>query len=77
MKRIAVLVEDQYQVLEVWYPYFRLREAGFKRADIEKYLHGEPEKGTAPFFLIKKGAVPFLIALPQILIRGVDFAQFA
>ena len=35
------------------------------------------KKGTAPFFLIKKGAVPFLIALPQILIRGVDFAQFA
>lgn len=24
--KIAVLVEDQYQVLEVWYPYFRLRE---------------------------------------------------
>ncbi len=25
-KRIAILVEDQYQVLEVWYPYLRLRE---------------------------------------------------
>lgn len=30
MKKIAVLVEDNYQVLEVWYPYFRLREAGIK-----------------------------------------------
>lgn len=30
MKKIAVLVEDQYQVLEVWYPYLRLREEGFK-----------------------------------------------
>ncbi|MCM8796949.1 MAG: type 1 glutamine amidotransferase [Candidatus Omnitrophica bacterium] len=30
MKRIAVLVEEQYQVLEVWYPYLRLREAGFQ-----------------------------------------------
>lgn len=29
MKKVAVLVENQYQVLEVWYPYFRLREAGF------------------------------------------------
>lgn len=29
MKKIAVLVEDQYQVLEVWYPYLRLREEGF------------------------------------------------
>ncbi len=30
MKKIAVLVEDNYQVLEVWYPYLRLREEGFK-----------------------------------------------
>jgi len=30
MKKIAVLIEDHYQVLEVWYPYLRLREAGFK-----------------------------------------------
>jgi len=30
MKKVAVLVEDQYQVLEVWYPYFRLREEGFQ-----------------------------------------------
>lgn len=30
MKKIAVLIEDNYQVLEVWYPYLRLREEGFK-----------------------------------------------
>ncbi|HHT9137858.1 MAG TPA: type 1 glutamine amidotransferase domain-containing protein [Candidatus Wunengus sp. YC60] len=24
--KVAVLVEDQYQILEVWYPYLRLRE---------------------------------------------------
>jgi protease I len=24
---VAILVEDQYQVLEVWYPYLRLKEA--------------------------------------------------
>ncbi len=28
--KIAVLVEDQYQVLEVWYPYLRLREEGIE-----------------------------------------------
>ncbi len=28
MKKIAVLIEDNYQVLEVWYPYLRLREEG-------------------------------------------------
>src|SRR3989338_3139810 len=30
MKKAAVLVEDHYQVLEVWYPYLRLREEGFE-----------------------------------------------
>lgn len=29
MKKIAILVENQYQVLEVWYPYLRLREEGY------------------------------------------------
>lgn len=27
-KRVAILVEDLYQVLEVWYPWLRLREEG-------------------------------------------------
>ena len=26
MKKVAILVEESYQVLEVWYPYLRLRE---------------------------------------------------
>ncbi|MCS6851542.1 MAG: type 1 glutamine amidotransferase [Gemmataceae bacterium] len=29
-KRAAVLVEQQYQEMEVWYPVYRLREAGVK-----------------------------------------------
>lgn len=29
-KRIALLIEQQYQELEVWYPLYRLREAGHK-----------------------------------------------
>jgi protease I len=29
-KSIAVLIEQQYQELEVWYPVYRLREAGYK-----------------------------------------------
>ena len=28
MKRVAILVEDLYQDQEVWYPYYRLKEAG-------------------------------------------------
>ena len=29
VKKIAILVEDMYQVLEVWYPCLRLKEEGF------------------------------------------------
>lgn len=29
-QKIAILVEQQYQVLEVWYPWLRLREEGFQ-----------------------------------------------
>jgi protease I len=28
-KRIAIIVDEMYQTLEVWFPYYRLREAGF------------------------------------------------
>ena len=30
MMKVAILVEDMYQVLEVWYPYLRLKESGIK-----------------------------------------------
>src|SRR3954452_1689434 len=39
--RVAVLVEQQYQEMEVWYPIYRLREAGCKVT-----LAG-PEAGTS------------------------------
>jgi protease I len=40
-KRVAVLVEQQYQEMEVWYPVYRLREAG-----CQVTLVG-PESGTS------------------------------
>ena len=47
MKKIAVLVEDMYQDLEVWYPYLRLKEAGYDvfavgtgRSKVYKSKHG-------------------------------------
>jgi len=27
-KKVAIMVDEMYQVLEVWYPYYRLKEAG-------------------------------------------------
>ena len=41
MKKIAILVEDLYQVLEVWYPLLRLREEG-----VEAKLIGTGSKDT-------------------------------
>jgi protease I len=40
-KRVLLMVEDRYQVLELWYPLIRLREAG-----AETVVVG-PEKGRA------------------------------
>ena len=42
-KRVVVLVEQQYQELEVWYPVYRLREAG-----AEVVLVGPEEGKTYP-----------------------------
>ncbi len=29
-KKVAIMVDQLYQVLEVWFPYYRLKEAGFE-----------------------------------------------
>ncbi len=45
-KRIAVLVEDLYQVLEVWYPILRLKEEGIEAKTVgtgSKDVYGSKE----------------------------------
>lgn len=45
-RKIAILVEDMYQVLEVWYPILRLREDGFKPVVVgtgSKAVYGSKE----------------------------------
>ena len=27
-RKVAIMVAEQYQVTEIWYPYYRLKEAG-------------------------------------------------
>jgi len=44
---MAILVEDQYQVLEVWYPLFRLKEAGISVVTIGS--------GTKEIYASKEG----------------------
>ena len=51
-KRVAILVEDLYQDQEVWYPYYRLKEAGVEVVVVGtgkpeyKSKHGYPIKAA-------------------------------
>jgi protease I len=44
-KKVAILVDEMYQVLEVWYPYYRLKEEGlevdFVAAEAKKEYHSK------------------------------------
>src|SRR3989304_5471592 len=44
-KKVAIMVDEMYQALEVWYPYYRLREAGLKvdfvAVEAEKEYHSK------------------------------------
>jgi protease I len=47
--KVAILLEDQYEELELWYPYHRLREAGHEAVLIapeDRVYHGK--KGRYP-----------------------------
>ena len=49
-KKVAVLAADDYQDLEVWYPYYRMKEAGAEvkvvgtsqSTDVVQSKHGYP-----------------------------------
>lgn len=44
-KKVAIMVDEMYQVLEVWYPYYRLKEAGLEAnlvaAEARKEYHSK------------------------------------
>jgi len=65
MAKVAVLVEDNYQVLEVWYPYLRLRGEG-----IETLLVGTGRKRE---YKSKEG-YPAVEQLPIEKARVADFS---
>ena len=85
--KVAVLIEDQYQVLEVWYPYLRLREEGIdtifigtgrKKEYVSKEGYPAPEELS-----IKKAMVADFSGVvipggyaPDILRRSEDINRF-
>ena len=86
-KRVAVLVEDDYQVLELWYPYHRMREAGAEvklvgtgRATQFKSKHGYP--ADADLAVADTSAADFDAVIipggyaPDLMRRNKDMVQF-
>ena len=60
MKPIAILVEEQYQVLEIWYPLLRLKESGIPTKlvgsgtkDVYGSKEGYPAKAEATIDQVK------------------------
>jgi len=48
-KKVALMVDEMYQVVEVWYPYYRLCEAGIKVDFVAAEAKKEyPSKGGYP-----------------------------
>ncbi|MDT8302405.1 MAG: type 1 glutamine amidotransferase domain-containing protein [Sedimentisphaerales bacterium] len=44
-KKVAIMIDEMYQVLEVWFPYYRFKEAGldvnFVAAEAKKQYHSK------------------------------------
>lgn len=87
MKKIVVLIEDSYQVLEVWYPYFRLKEEGFEvilagtgRKDTYLSKEGYPAKEDRPVSKLKAADFEAVIIpggyAPDILRRDKEVNNF-
>ena len=59
-EKVAILVEEQYQVLEVWYPYYRLQEEGWQveLLGTTKEVYGSKEGYPAPVHHLIKDVAP-------------------
>ena len=62
MKKIAILIEDMYEDMELQYPWYRLKEEGFKvdlvgtdKAVVYKSTHGYPAKSDLSSSEVKAG----------------------
>ena len=85
--RVAVLIEDHYQVLESWYPYLRLREEGIETVFVgpdkkKEYLSKEGYPAEAELSIKKARVNDFEGVIipggyaPDILRRDQDILGF-
>jgi len=87
-KKVAILVDEMYQVLEVWYPYYRFIEAGLQvdlvAAEAKKEYHskeGYPCVSCVAAGLVKAGDYDCMLVpggfAPDFMRRNVDVIKFA
>lgn len=85
--KVAILVEDQYQVLEVWYPYLRLREDGIEAVFVgtgnKKSYHSKEGYPVSEELSIKEAKVDDFLGViipggyaPDILRRHPEVNNF-
>jgi len=65
MKKVAILAENFYEEMELWYPYFRLQEAGFT-VDLVGTAKGATYKG--------KNGYPCVATHASSEVRAADYA---
>ena len=86
-KRIAILVEDEYQVIELWYPYYRMKEAdaevklvGTGRATQFKSKHGYPANADLASADVNVSDFDAVIIpggyAPDLMRRNADMVRF-
>jgi len=87
-KKVAIMVDEMYQVLEVWYPYYRLKEAGLQvnlvAAEAKKEYHSKEGYPCLPDVSVKQVSaadydcmvVPGGFA-PDFMRRSADVIKFA
>lgn len=87
-KKVAILVDEMYQVLEVWYPYYRLIEAGLEvnlvAAEANKQYHskeGYPCVSEIAAGTVGAGDYDCMVVpggfAPDFMRRNTDVIEFA
>lgn len=87
-KKVAILVDEMYQVLEVWYPYYRFIEAGLQvdlvAAEAKKEYHskeGYPCVSAVAAGQVKAGDYDCMLVpggfAPDFMRRNADVIKFA
>jgi len=87
-KKVAIMVDEMYQVLEIWYPYYRLKEAGIEvnlvAVEAKKEYHskeGYPCISEVSVKEVKAGDYDCMIIpggfAPDFMRRSPDVIKFA